>query len=483
MIMMNRFVPLGALALLASACSFTPHYDRPTSPVPAAFKEQPPFRLAQPSDALARGRWWAMFGDPQLDALEDRAAAANQTIAQAAAAYDVATALVREQRANLFPTASGSAGYTRSGTGATSNAAGGTATRSGSRFSLGLQASWAPDLFGAVRTAVSNARASQQASAGDLANARLAVQGEVATNYLQLRALDAQSALYAETVTAYARDLEITRNRYKAGVAGKSDVLQAQTQLLAAQTTAADLLRQRGVLEHAIAVLVGDAPANFSLAVAPDWRAVTPAVPATLPSDLLERRPDIAAAERRVAAANAQIGVQRAAFFPALSLSASTGQQAGTLADLFTSGANVWSLGANLVETLFDGGARSARVAQARASWRQAVGVYRQTVLTAFGQVEDNLLGVRQYADEASLATQSAAAATEAEAIARNQYKAGTADYTAVVVAETAALAARRTAIQTQASRQAAIVALVQAIGGGWNPAEIDRPKLPPPLP
>lgn len=421
-----------------------------------------------------------MFGDPQLNALEDRAATANQTIAQAAAAYDIATALVREQRAALFPTANATGGYTRSGTGATSNAAGGTTARSGSRFSLGLSASWAPDLFGAVRTAVSSARASQQASAGDLANARLAVQGELATNYLQLRSIDAQAALYAQTVAAYARDLQITQNRYKVGVAAKSDVLQAQTQLLNAQTTAADLVRQRGVLEHAIAVLIGDAPANLSLAVLPDWRPVTPEVPAGLPSELLERRPDVAAAERRVAAANAEIGVQRAAFFPALTLSASTGQQAGALANLFTSGANVWSLGTNLVEALFDGGARSARVAQARATWRQQVAAYRQTVLTAFGEVEDNLLGVRQYAAEASLATQSATAAVAAEAITRNQYKAGTADLTAVVVTQTAALTAQRTAIQTQASRQAAIVALVQAIGGGWNPAELDRPVLPP---
>ncbi len=467
---MKRFLPLSAMLL--AGCSVGPHYAVPATPAPAQFKEVAAsalFRPASPADAADRGDWWQMFGDPDLDRLEAAAANANQTVAAAAANYAQAEALVREARSSLFPTATAGGSFTRSKQGATSSAAGGATSNSGNRINVNVAASWTPDLFGAIRGAVRAEQATAAASAGDLANAKLAVAGEVASNYLQLRALDAQKALLDQTVTAYDRDLTIARNRYAVGVAAKSDVLQAQTQLLNARTTAVDIVRQRGIIEHALAVLVGSAPAEFSVVERPNWQPVMPVVPASLPSELLQRRPDIAAAERRVAAANAQIGVETAAWFPSLTLNASAGQTASSFGPLFSTPANVWSLGAALAETLFDGGLRHARIAAARAGYDATVADYRQTVLTAFQQVEDNLLADRTLAEESELARQSATAAIGAEAIARNQYKAGQADFTTVVVAQTAALSASRTAIQTQLSRQTAIVALVQAFGGGWN--------------
>jgi NodT family efflux transporter outer membrane factor (OMF) lipoprotein len=470
---MNRALPL--IALLLAGCSVGPHYAVPATPAPAAFKEAgvaSVFRPAVPADAADRGDWWRMFDDPELDRLETAAGAANQTVAAAAANYAQALAVMRESRSALFPTATAGGGYTRSKQGATSNLANDLTSRPGDTVNVNVAASWTPDLFGAIRGAVHGEEAAAAASAGDLANARLAVAGEVASNYLQLRALDAQKALLDQTVAAYDRDFTITRNRYAAGVVAKSDVLQAQTQLLNAKTTAVDIVRQRGIVEHALAVLVGSAPAEFSIAPQPNWQPSMPVVPVSLPSDLLQRRPDIAAAERRVAAANAQIGVETAAWFPSLTLSASAGQTASSFSPLFSTPANVWSLGLQLAETLFDGGLRHARIAAARAGYGATVADYRQTVLTAFQQIEDNLLADCTLAEEVDLAQQSATAANGAEAIARNQYKAGQTDFTAVVVAQTAALSANRAAIQTQMLRQAAIVALIQAFGGGWtNPA------------
>ena len=494
-----RFRPsLVALALL-SACKAGPNYVRPAAIVSASFKEASLFRAAAPADALDRGPWWTLFGDPDLDALAAEVARANQEVAASAATYAQALALVREQRAALFPTVGLNAGYTRSGSigggtvvstvggtggvgGGTGGTGGGTGTtllsssRSNNRFSLGASASWTPDLFGGVRRGIESARRDAQASAADLANLRLALEGELVVDYLQLRSFDAERAVLDETTRAYARDLQITRNRYAVGVAGKTDVLQAETQLLNAQVQSADLGRQRGILEHAIAVLTGRPPAALAIAPRARWTPFTPAPPPGLPSALLERRPDIAAAERRVAAANARIGVARAAFFPDVTLSGSTSQSAGSIASLFASSANIWSLGTNIAYTLLDFGARRARVAQTRAAYDQTVAQYRSTALAAFREVEDQLLGVRVLDQEYGLQQRSAAASSEAEALRRNQYKAGQVGFTDVIVAETTALSARRAAIQAGYARQAAAAQLIQALGGGWSVERADPP-------
>ena len=511
--------PLFALALL-SACKVGPNYVRPAAIVSADFKEARLFRPAAPADARDRGRWWTLFRDPDLDALAAEVAANNQDVAASAATYAQALALVREQRAALFPIVGLNGGYSRSGsigggtvvstvggTGTTGTGGTGTGTTGGTgtggtgttgtggtigtggtgttlltsssradRFSLGASASWTPDLFGGTRRGIEAARRDAEAAAADLANLRLALQGELVIDYLQLRSFDAERAVLDATTTAYARDLTITRNRYAVGVAGKTDVLQAETQLLNAEVQSADLERQRGVLEHAISVLTGRPPASVTIAPRAQWTPITPAPPPGVPSALLERRPDIAAAERRVASANARVGVARAAFFPDVTLSASSSQSAGGIGSLFSSAANVWSLGANIAYTLLDFGARRARVAQARAAYDQTVAQYRSTALTAFREVEDQLLGVRVLDTEYDLQQRSAAASSEAEQLRRNQYKAGQVSFTDVIVAETTALSARRAAIQAGYARQAAAAQLIQALGGGWS---VDRANPP----
>lgn len=474
---MNKLV-LAALVALA-ACKAGPDYVRPAAPGQAApaFKEAALFRPALPADALDRGPWWELFQDPELNALAAQVERANQDVLAAEANYRAATALVREVRSSLFPVITAATSYTRSGIGASSNQAGGTALGgSGDRFQLNAGASWTPDLFGRVRRSIESARASQGASAADLANLRLALQGQLVVNYLQLRSLDEEERVLRATVAANRRDVEITNNRYRAGVAAKVDLVQAQAQLLNAETQLADIPRQRGVLEHAIAVLTGRPPVELTIPVQPGWRPVNPAVPPGIPSALLERRPDVAAAERRVAAANAQIGIETAAFFPDLTLTGSVGQTANSIGNLFNSAANVWSLGAQLFQTVFDAGARRARVAQSRAQWEATVADYRSTVLFAFQDVEDQLLGVRTLSQQYDLSRQSAARATEAENLIRNQYKAGQVAYSDVIVAQTQALSARRTAVQSGAAAQVAAANLILALGGGWDAARADPP-------
>jgi NodT family efflux transporter outer membrane factor (OMF) lipoprotein len=455
--------PLACLllsSLVLAGCATAPPYAVPEIAVPAAYKEAPAgWTDAAPADALERGPWWTLFGDAQLDALAQRAMAANQTLAAAVASYDQAQALVREQRASLFPSVDASASVTRSG--------GGGSTNSGNRHQLTLGASWAPDLFGRVRNAVSSAEAQAQASGADLASTRLAIAGQLATSYFNLRETDAEAALLRDTVAAYQRSLEIARNRYNAGVAPMSDLLQAQTQLANAQADLGTLQQQRATLEHAIAVLVGEAPGRFSLPPAAWAPERLPVVPGSVPSTLLQRRPDIAAAERRVAAANAQIGVARAAYFPDLSLSASGGFTAQRLGDLFNAGA--WSLGLSLAQTVFDAGATSARVDQARAGWAQAVAQYRQTVLDAFRDVEDQLATQQTLAQQYALRRQASEAADLAEQQMMNRYRAGQVAFSDVVQAQVSALSARRALVQLTGSRQTAAVALIQALGGGWH--------------
>ena len=456
-----RSIPF-ACALVLAACSTAPVYEEPSTPQAAAFKEAQGWAPAAPADALDRGPWWELFGDPVLNDLQQRAKASNQSLAAAAAAYEQARAAVREQRASLFPSVTLDGSAARSG--------GGGRSGSGNQYQVGIGGSWEPDLWGRVRNGLTAAGAGAEASAADLASATLSIQGELAANYFNLRLADAQRALLEATIAGYERTLQITQNRYDAGVAAKTDLLQAQTQLASARADLVGLRRTRAQLEHAIAVLVGELPSNFSLAPAP-WRPTVPAVPVGLPSELLQRRPDIASAERRVAAANAQIGIARSAYFPSLGLSASYGFGASRVGDLFQASNALWSFGLSAAQVLFDAGAISARVDSARAAHAQAVASYRQTVLVAFQDVEDQLAATRVLEQQYELRRQASEAADQVEQQVINRYRAGQVGFSEVVAAQVTALNARRTVAQAMADRQTTAVALVQALGGGWKPA------------
>ncbi|WP_020648943.1 efflux transporter outer membrane subunit [Solimonas variicoloris] len=464
---------LAGLVLLA-ACAVGPDYRRPeVASAATGFKESgADWRPAQPNDAIERGAWWQLFGDAQLDALVQQLQISNQTIAAAQARYAQARALVAEQRASLFPTIDLSASVTRSGNKSSSGVVtGGTVSSGGgvrNTYQASLGASWEPDVWGRIRRSVENAAANAEASAADLAAARLSAQGELVTNYLSLREADAELALLRATVDGYARALAIARNRYQAGVAPRTDLLSAQSQLYSAQADLEGVQRTRATLEHAIAVLLGKSPADFSLAPA-DWNGVVPEVPLLLPSELLQRRPDIAAAERSVAAANASIGIAQAAWFPSLPLSASYRSSASHLRDLFDSSSLIWSLGASATETLLDFGARKAQVAQARAAYDAAVADYRQTTLAAFQDVEDQLSAARVLERQHALREQASAVADENERLILNQYRAGQISFSEVVVAQASAASARRALVQAALDRQTTAVALIQALGGGWH--------------
>lgn len=465
--------------ILLSGCSFAPHYQRPVVPVSGDWKTEPGWRAAAPADDAPKTDWWTAFGDATLDDLTARAIAHNGTLAQAAATYRQARSATREARATLFPTVTANGSVTHTQTGGTRTVVtGGVASNSGSNkttnYSVQLGASWEPDLFGSIRNTVSNAKATEQARAADLANARLALEGELATNYLSLRGSDAQIASLAATVQAYQRSLTIATNRYNAGIAAHTDMFQAQSQLATAQSDLEGERRTRAQYETAIAVLVGENPASFTLpSLGTAWTPVVPDVPVALPAALLERRPDIASAERAVAAANANIGVEKAAFFPTISLSSDGGFNGNQLSSLFTSAASLWSLGATAAKTILDWGARSARVAQARAAYDGAVANYRQVTLTAFQDVQDNLNATRILARQEALLREASIAADKSEAALRNQYQAGQVVYTDVVTQQASALSARRALIQGQLDRQNVAVALVQALGGGWAVADL----------
>jgi NodT family efflux transporter outer membrane factor (OMF) lipoprotein len=346
--------------------------------------------------------------------------------------------------------------------------------RASTNYRVDIGASWEPDLFGRISNTVSNARATEQARLADLANARLAIEGELATDYLSLRATDAQIASLSATVAAFQKALTIANNRYTVGIVARTDVFQAQSQLASAQSDLEGEHRTRAQFEDAIAVLAGENPASFTIPpIGAAWRPVNPDTPLSLPSALLERRPDIASAERQVAAANANIGVQRAAFFPTVNLTGNAGFDNNNLSGLFSAPAFLWSLGASVAQTLLDFGARSARVAQARAAYDAAVANYRQVTLTAFQQVEDNLIAGQILARQEAFLRAASAAADRSEQTLLNQYRAGITVYTNVVTAQATALAARRALLQIELDRQTADVALVQALGGGWSAADI----------
>ena len=452
---------LSTACLALTACVQGPNYDRPTAPISATFKEAAGFAPAAPADALDRGDWWALFNDPALNALEAKVKVSNQTLIADEAAYRAARALVAEQQASLFPTISADGGASRSGGG--SNAG---ATRSAYKVEIG--ASWEVDLWGRIRRQITAAKAEAQASQADLAAATLSIQGELATDYFGLRAADAQVALDQLSVQGYQRGATIAQNRYNAGVGARSDLLEAQTQVANAQADLASSQRQRATYEHAIATLTGQAPGDFNL-VAATWVQNVPDVPATVPSTLLQRRPDIAGDERRVAAANEQIGIARTAYFPSLSLTGASGFGASQIGSLFNASNNVWSIGAAVADDIFDFGARKSRVEQARATYDQSVAHYRQTVLTALQDVEDQLVATRILIQQYQLRQQASTAADQAEQIVLNQYQAGQIAYTDVITAQNQAYTARNALIQVQVQRQATAVALIQSLGGGWK--------------
>jgi NodT family efflux transporter outer membrane factor (OMF) lipoprotein len=451
---------LFAIGLL-SGCAVGPAYKVPTTPQPSAFKEAGPWQPAAPGDLLERGPWWTLFGDPLLNDLAASVEVSNQNVAQAVASYAQARALVQQQRSSLFPTVSLNGGADKSG------GAGGSSS-SDKRYRLSIGGSWEPDIWGRLRAGVNSANASAQASVADLAAARLSAQGELALDYFTLRQTDAQRELLARTIEGYQRVLTITRNRFDAGIAARSDVLQAETQLANAQSDDLGLARDRARLEHAIAVLLGKAPADFTLAKAA-WQANIPAVPSGVPSALLQRRPDIAAAERRVAAANEQIGIARAAYYPNIGLSGSYGTSGSTVSNLFSASNAVWSLGLSAAQTVFNAGATRAGVASAEAQQQLATARYRQTVLNAFADVEDQLSAVHVLAQQTVLRRQAADAANQVEVQMLNRYKAGQVSYTEVVQAQATGLSARRALVQAEADRQTTAVALIQALGGGWH--------------
>ncbi|MGJ7607568.1 efflux transporter outer membrane subunit [Variovorax sp. LT1R20] len=467
-------------ALLLAGCAVGPDYVRPSMDLPVAYKETGPWKTATPQLIDASHPWWEAYGDTTLSALVVQANAANQNIRVAEAQYREAQAIAAAAHAGFFPTVGLDAGANRAQTNSTG------AIKRATTDTLGLTASWEPDLWGAVRRSVEAGNSDAEASADDLAGARLSIQTTLAQDYLQIRVIDLQRDLYASTTAAYAKALELTQHQYAAGTVLRSDVALAESQLKTAEAQAVDLEAQRSQLEHAVAVLTGQAPASFTLAPLPSSAQTTaaslsstdalrvklPVTPAGLPSELLERRPDIAGAERRVQAANANIGVAKAAYYPQIVLSASGGFSAGNLASLFNTPSRVWSLGAALAQTVFDGGLRKAHTDQAVATYDASVAQYKQTVLGGFQQVEDNLATLRVLDRESALQAQAVQASQLAERLALSQYRAGTATYLSVVTAQQLSLTNQRTAAQVLGRQLAASVSLIAATGGGWTAAE-----------
>ena len=473
-----RLTTLCALAVLSLAgCAVGPDYKKPGVIPPAHFKEEAnQWKQANPRDHTLRGKWWEMYDDVQLNALVQQVSISNQNIHSAEAQYRQALALLGVARARYLPTLSGSFAHTR-GQGASSTNVGVTIPGNPTAAIVNtnrilMNANWEADLWGRIGRTVESNQASAEASAADLQSVLLSMQSTLVQTYLQLRINDAQRKLLEQTIKAYQRSLQITQNRYEAGVAGRTDVVQADTQLKSTQAQAIDLGVQRAQLEHAIAVLIGKAPANFLIkptALLPKL----PEFPAGIPSELLERRPDIAAAERRMQAANAQIGVTQAAYFPSLILGASTGYQSSLLSNLISLPKRVWSIGPNIAATLFDGGIRSSQKEQAIASFDKSVADYRQTVLTGFQEVEDSLATLRILSEEAKTQLEATRSAQESVTLFNNQYTAGTVSYLNVVTAQATALDADMSSLNITGRRLLASTALLKALGGGWRSGEI----------
>ncbi len=480
-------VPLAfllAVLLAVNGCDLAPKYHRPAAQTPPAYKELTPadqkltdgWRVAEPKDDALHGQWWAIFNDPQLNGLEDKVNVSNQTIAAAFANYMAARALVREARSQYFPTATTDPSITEEHQAATVTASSRSSGATFTNYSLPFNGTWMPDLWGRVRNTVRAASAGAQASAGDLENARLAVQAELAADYYALRGQDALKQLLDSTVVAYQQSLDLTKVLYQTGIASDESVAQAETQLktVEAQDTALGILRAQ--YEHAIATLVGEPASTFSLAALP-LSETPPAIPIGVPSQLLERRPDIAIAERQVAAANAQIGVARAAYYPAVTLSAAAGLQATSISDWFTWPSRFWSVGPAVAETIFDAGLRRATVEQYRATYDATVANYRETVLTAFQQVEDNLSSLRILSQERIQQDDAVLAAQRNLALATDRYKLGIDPYLNVITAQTALFTNQQVAVNIRTQQMTASVQLIEAVGGGWDASQLPTPQ------
>ncbi len=479
-----RYV-LAATLLFATSCVVGPTYKRPTAPVTPAFKEPPPpefkevegWKPTTPGDAAAKGKWWEIYKDPALNALEERVAIDNQNVLLAEAQFREARAATNIAKAALSPTIGSSAAVTESRTANTIPNASGMHTA----LSLPLSASWEPDLWGNIRRGVTAATATAQASAAQLENGRLLYQALLAEDYFLLHGQDSQCALLESTVKNYQEYLTLTQNRYAGGVASDLDVAQAESQLYTTQSQLKDLGVARAQYEHAIAVLTGKPPAELNIPTLA-LKNPPPPVPIGVPSSLLERRPDIAAAERQMAAANEQVGIATAAFYPTLTLGASIGLQNTSITRWLSWPSRFFSIGPAISQTFYDAGRRKAALTQTEAAFDATIASYRQLVLTAFQQVEDNLAALRIFEEESRIVDQAVASAERALTVSSAQYKAGTTSYLAVITAQATALNAERTAVELLTRRLTASVLLIQALGGGWDVSKLPTPQdiLPP---
>lgn len=464
-----------AVAMMLSGCMVGPNYRRPGAPVPAAYKELKGWTIAQPQDAVPRGPWWRVFRDPELDALERQINVSNQTVKQYEAQYRTAVALVQETRAGLFPTAGLTPSVTRSPGSGSSRGSGSGRGGSGApvtQYSIEGTLDWTPDIWGRIRREVESSVAAAQVSAADLANARLSAQMTLAVDYFDLRAEDSLANLLRQTVQAYDQAWRITHNQYLAGTSSLANDVTARAQLEGARAQLVGVGVQRAIYEHAIAVLTGHPPSALTIPYGPMPSSV-PVLPPGLPATLLQRRPDIAAAERQMQEENALIGVQIAAYFPTISLSTLGGFAGTPLSQLFTVANRVWSLGASASESIFEGGLRSATVTAARATYDQSVAAYRETVLTALQQVEDELSTLRILQQQARAEQVAVDAAQRAVTVLMNQYRAGTIPYTGVVTEQTTLLGDQQSALAVQQNRLVASVTLITALGGGWNTGDL----------
>jgi NodT family efflux transporter outer membrane factor (OMF) lipoprotein len=469
---------LGAL-MLFSGCDVGRRYQRASVETPPAYKEAEGWKAAQPQDDTLRGKWWEIFNEPQLNALEEKVNVSNQSIASAAASFLAARALVKEARSQLFPTVTTNPSITVQRPSATTGSGSGSGSKSAGTFTdytLPFDATWQPDLFGRIRNTVKAAAYGAQASAADLENTRLTIQAEVAADYFQLRGQDALKQLLDSTVIVYQQSLDLTRALYETGIDSEEAVAQAETQLEATKAQDEALGIQRAQFEHAIAMLTGQPASTFSVPIEP-LKSSPPAIPIGLPSQLLERRPDIAAAERLVAQANAQIGIARAAYFPTVTLSAAAGLESTSFASWFTWPSRFFSVGPAAAETLFDAGLRRATVMQFRAQYDETVANYRQAVLTAFQQVEDNLASLRILVVEIEHQDAAVAAAQKTLAVASDRYKLGLDPYLNVITAQTALLSNQETAVNLRIQQMTASGGLIEALGGGWDASQLPSPS------
>lgn len=466
--MTRHWMTAAAACVLCSGCMVGPKYQRPVVQTPVALKEMAgndQWKMATPSDGLIKGKWWEMFNDPQLNELEELVAVNNQNVKQAEAQFREARALIAANHANYYPTIGSAPAITQTDTGKNSGRGlGGTSQL----FSLPGTATWEPDLWGRVRLSVENAVENAQVSAADLENVKLSAQALLATDYFSLLAQDMQLTVLRDTIDAYEKNLQLTITRFNFGVASKSDITLAQTQLAGARAQSTDMHVARSQYEHAIAMLTGRAPASLEIS-AGKINTAPPPIPIALPSQLLERRPDIAANERLVAAANANVGIAETAYYPTLSLSASAGFLSTNLANLFTYASRSWSAGPTISQTLFDFGRRGAQLEQTRAAYDATVAAYRQTVLSAFQEVEDDLASLRYLSEEAVQQQEAVSAAQQALSLELDRYKAGTDSYLSVITTQTIYLGDQQTAVTILQRRLAAAVDLVKAVGGGWD--------------